>query len=64
MIILIASSKLGKLLLGVKTGNSITEAIDASFIETNYNTTRIACLCNEYPLKPHLYIVKLGYARI
>ena len=25
---------------------------------------RITCPCNEYPLKPHFYIVKLGYAGV
>ena len=25
------------------------------------DTIRITCLCIEYPLKPHFYIVKLGY---
>ena len=25
---------------------------------------RKTCLCNEYPLKPHFYIVKLGYAGV
>ena len=25
---------------------------------------RKTCPCNEYPLKPHFYIVKLGYAGV
>ena len=25
---------------------------------------RITCLCNIYPLIPHFYIAKLGYARL
>ena len=25
---------------------------------------RKTCPCNEYPLKPHFYIVKLGYAQV
>ena len=27
-------------------------------------TIRKTCPCNEYPLKPHFYIVKLGYAGV
>ena len=27
-------------------------------------TIRKTCPCNEYPLKPHFYIVKLGYAKV
>ena len=28
------------------------------------NLIRITCPCNEYPLKPHFYKVKLGYAGV
>ena len=33
------------------------------FFRLFYNI-RKTCPCNEYPLKPHFYIVKLGYAGV
>ena len=33
------------------------------FARTVYNI-RKTCPCNEYPLKPHFYIVKMGYAGV
>ena len=31
-------------------------------IPGDWDVIRKTCPCNEYPLKPHFYIVKLGYA--
>ena len=31
---------------------------------THTHDIRKTCPCNEYPLKPHFYIVKLGYAGV
>ena len=30
----------------------------------NFQNIRKTCPCNQYPLKPHFYIVKLGYAGV
>ena len=38
----------------------------SEYLKTQDNQTciRKTCPCNEYPLKPHFYIVKLGYAGV
>ena len=35
-----------------------------SFLFLSFFTIRKTCPCNIYPLKPHFYIVKLGYAGV
>ena len=34
-----------------------------SIVDASYDI-RKTCPCNEYPLKPHVYTVKLGYAGV
>ena len=49
------------MILGKNLGNS--ETFDSFLFCFNY-VIRKTCPCNEYPLKPHFYIVKLGYAGV
>ena len=34
------------------------------YVTTILGTIRKTCPCNVYPLKPHFYIVKFGYAEV
>ena len=38
----------------------------SAFLETDQTNgnSKKTCPCNEYPLKPHFYILKLGYAGV
>ena len=37
---------------------------ECSFLEMLYILIRKTCPCNEYPIKPKLYILKVGYAGV
>ena len=37
---------------------------EGMFVCVIADVIRKTCPCNEYPLKPHFYIVKLGYAGV
>ena len=49
-----------------KNNNSllIEERLTTFILPFHKSIIRKTCPCNEYPLKPHFYIVKLGFARV
>ena len=51
-----------KLKISYSCGHRVSKS--ARYDATLNNYIAKTCLCNEYPLKPHFYIEKLGYAGI
>ena len=47
-----------------KNSNFTENDIACLFLHFTKLSISITCLCIEYPLNPHFYIVKLGYAGV
>ena len=52
------------LYLEIEPLHTILQADCQKLFQENYISIRKTCPCKVYPLKPHFYIVKLGYAGV
>ena len=47
-----------------EVSNEVELLIDNAGVATSLGVIRITSLCNEHPITPHFYIVKLGFTGV